>query len=198
MDSEQLGALDTSAPILIFGLSRGTFHHGALGIARSAGQLGIAVHRLALERHAPARYSRYSRSWRAFPSDLNDARTLAVLLEESQRIGRAVLIPVDDASSVFVDRNAEALTGHFLFPRQPAGLASTLSNKRTMYELCLERGVDTPWSGFPDSEDELVEMWCTARLPARRQVHQRRRCAPSAPRVVIAEDRDAAARRLPR
>jgi D-aspartate ligase len=188
MAAEPFGALDVSAPILIFGLSRGTYHHGALGIARSAGRLGIPVHRLALERHAPARCSRYSRGWRTLPPDCDDAQILAVLREQAGEIGRAVLIPVDDASSVFVDRHASELEAHFLFPRQPAGLASTLSNKRTMYELCLERGVDTPWSGFPDSEEQLTDMCADLDFPLVAKCINAGDAPPSAPRVVIAQD----------
>ncbi|HEX3511503.1 MAG TPA: hypothetical protein VHT27_10450 [Solirubrobacteraceae bacterium] len=190
MDAEPIGALDTSVPVLIFGLSRGTFHHGALGIARSAGRLGIPVHRVALERRAPATYSRYTRGWRTLPPALADAQILAILIEEAAKIGRAVLVPVDDASSVFVDRHAAALDEHFLFPHQPSGLASTLSNKRTMYELCIERGIDTPWSGFPESEGELMQMCAAREFPLVAKCINAGDAPPWAPRVVIAEDRD--------
>jgi D-aspartate ligase len=141
-------------PILIFGRSRGVFHHGALGIARSAGRLGIPVHRIGCERFAPARLSRYSGSWRANPQ-ADDESALEALRQFSAQIGPSVLIPIDDAASVFVDEHAGELAEDFLFPRQPEGLASELSSKRGMYELCQRHGISTPHSTFPQSEHDV-------------------------------------------
>src|ERR1700676_5500231 len=103
------GALDVTTSIVILGLSRGTFHHGALAIARSAGRLGIPVYRVALERRSPAALSRYSRGWRFIPADATAEQVLQTLGELRREAGRAILIPVDDAGSVFVEEHLGTL-----------------------------------------------------------------------------------------
>jgi D-aspartate ligase len=159
------GGLDTNAAIVVFGLSRGALHHGALGIARSGGRLRIPVHRVCRERWAPASASRYSRGWVPVTRDSTDEQILETLVELAGEIGRALLIPVDDAGSVFVDTHSEALAAHFVFPRQPDGLARELSSKRGMYELCQKHEVHTPASFFPESEAGLIELSADVNFP---------------------------------
>jgi len=65
-DGALSGALD-GTPVVVLGLSRGVFHHGVLGMARSLGRLGVPVHRVGRERLAPAGASRYVRSWHVIP-----------------------------------------------------------------------------------------------------------------------------------
>jgi D-aspartate ligase len=182
--------VNTATPIVIFGLSRGIFHHGALGIARSAGRLGIPVHRIARERWAPARLSRYSRGWSRVPDGASTAEILEFLHEYSSSVGRALLIPIDDAGSVFVDEHAQALEPDFLFPRQRAGLAQALSSKREMYELCIRHGIPTPASAFPESEAELLEYAAQGAFPTVLKCINAGDAPPTAPRVAIVEDRE--------
>src|SRR6516164_9037736 len=109
-----MDSFDTNTPIVVFGLSRGALHHGALGIARSAGRLRIPVYRVSRERWAPAALSRYSRGWMSVPWDASDEQILETLHTLVQRIGRAILIAVDDAGSVFVDTHTVALQREFV------------------------------------------------------------------------------------
>jgi len=182
--------VNTATPIVIFGLSRGVFHHGALGIARSAGRLGIPVHRIARERWAPARLSRYSRGWSRIPDRASTAETLEFLHEYSSSVGRALLIPIDDAASVFVDEHAQTLAPDFLFPRRPDGLAQALSSKREMYELCMRHEIPTPASAFPESETELLEHAERGTFPSVLKCINAGDAPPTAPRVAIVEDRE--------
>jgi D-aspartate ligase len=182
--------VNTATPVVIFGLSRGIFHHGALGIARSAGRLGIPVHRISREAWAPARLSRYSRSWSRIPEGATPAGILDFLRTYSGGVGRALLIPIDDAASVFVDEHAEALEQHFLFPRQPSGLAQALSSKREMYELCMSHDIPTPASAFPQSEAELLEYAEHGSFPTVLKCINAGDAPPSAPRVSIVENRE--------
>lgn len=182
--------MNTNTPIVIFGLSRGIFHHGALGIARSAGRLGIPVHRIARESRAPARLSRYSRGWSCMPEGATTAEILDFLHAFSRKVGRALLIPIDDAGSVFVDEHGELLEQDFLFPRQPSGLAQALSSKREMYELCMEHGIPTPVSAFPQSQAEVLEHAQRGDFPTVLKCINAGDAPPSAPRVAIVEDRE--------
>jgi D-aspartate ligase len=178
-----------ATPILIFGLSRGVFHHGALGIARSAGRLGIPVYRIGCERWAPARLSRYIRGWSTVPEQAGAEQVLAVLHRFTEKVGRAVLIPIDDASSVFVDEHTDALEADFLFPHQPDGLARELSSKRGMYELCRRHGIPTPLSVFPESEADVREHAARADFPVVVKCINAGEAPPDSPRVAIAASR---------
>ena len=182
--------MDTSTPIVILGLSRGVFHHGVLGIARSAGRLGIPVYRVGRERWAPAAASRYNRGWRVIPEGATSEESLEILRELGREIGRPVLIPVDDAGSVFVDERAEVLEGDFLLPRQPVGLARTLSSKRGMYELCQRHDIPTPMSVFPESESDVLAHADETTFPVVVKCINAGEAPPSAPRVMIAANRD--------
>ena len=183
-------AFDASTPIVVFGLSRGVLNHGALGIARSAGRMGVAVYRVCRERWVPPRVSRYSSGWISLPRDSSDQQTLNALQTLARKLGRPILVPVDDAGSVFVDTHAAALESEFLFPRQRAGLAQELSCKRQMYELCKKHDVPTPASLFPRSEADMLQLADRTSYPTvLKCVHA---CdTPSAsPRVAIVKDRD--------
>jgi D-aspartate ligase len=179
-----------ATPIVVFGLSPGALHHGALGIARSAGRLRIPVHRVCRERWAPASLSRYGHEWVSIGRDASDEQILDTLRELAKRVGRALLIPVDDAGSVFVDTHAAALSAEFLFPRQPAGLARELSSKREMYELCVKHDVPTPASQFPRAEAELLELARRASYPIVAKCINAGDAPPASPRVAIAKDAD--------
>jgi predicted ATP-grasp superfamily ATP-dependent carboligase len=189
-DARFLSAVDTKTPIVIFGLSSGVFHHGALGIARSAGRLGIPVYRICRERRAPAALSRYSSGWLHTPADATAEQILETLHGLSRDIGRSILIPVDDAGSVFVEEHAGALEPDFLFPHQPAGLARALSSKREMYELCQQHGIPTPFSAFPESEADVLEHAETIAFPTVAKCINAEDAPPASPRVAIAENRE--------
>jgi D-aspartate ligase len=182
--------LEKTTPILMLGLSRGVFHHGVLGIARSAGRLGVPVHRIGLERRAPAARSRYISSWRVVDEAASDKEVLQLLHEMRHEIGRAILVPVDDAASVFVDEHAKALSSDYLFPRQPDGLARALSSKKGMYELCQQHDVPTPQSSFPRSEEDVLEYAQHTSFPIVVKCINAGNAPPASPRVVIAESRE--------
>jgi predicted ATP-grasp superfamily ATP-dependent carboligase len=175
---------------VILGLSRGIYHHGALGIARSAGRLGIPVYRVCQERWAPARLSRYSRGWLSTSEGAADDRILEILHDLARNVGRAILIPVDDAGSVFVEEHTDTLTPDFLFPRQPSGLAQALSSKREMYELCGRYDIPTPASIFPESAADVLEHAERTGGPIVVKCINAGDAPPSAPRVLIANSRE--------
>jgi predicted ATP-grasp superfamily ATP-dependent carboligase len=143
---------------------------------------------LARERATPITLSRYNRSWTQVPGDTSPEQVLELMHEIVHRIGTPLLIPVDDAGSVFVDQNARQLPDH-LFPRQPEGLARRLSSKRGMYEFCQSHGVPTPQSAFPADEREalaLCEQW---QFPIVLKCINAGEAPFGSPRVVIARER---------
>jgi D-aspartate ligase len=186
--------MNTTTPIIVLGLAPGQFHHGVLGIARSAGRLGVPVYRLGREERAPAAASRYISGWNVIPDTAPDEQILDILRALTGEIGRSVLIGVDDAASVFVDDHHDALAPHFLLPRQPVGLARSLSSKQEMFELCHRHAVPTPPSVFPGSEDDVREYVESASFPIVLKSINAADAPPLAPSVLIAKDREELAR----
>jgi predicted ATP-grasp superfamily ATP-dependent carboligase len=90
----------------------------------------------------------------------------AGLLRLAERIGRpAVLIPTDDAASIFLAENRADLRQSFLFPSPPPDLPRRLAGKYSMYRLCQELGVPCPQAAVPDSADGAREFAELAGFP---------------------------------
>ena len=141
--------------------------HTTLGVLRSLGRLGIPVHLVDSNPPGPAVYSRYRQ--RRFLFDLPDASpeaTVAHLLEAGRRLGsRAILIPTWDDLAILVAEAEPALREQFLLPRQPDGLARSLSSKREMHRLAIEHGVPTPQVSFPAGIDDVHAFAADATFP---------------------------------
>jgi D-aspartate ligase len=176
-----------ATPILILGIDGGSMHHGALGIMRSAGQLGVAVFHAHAGGDTPISRSRYNAGRVRLPEDATSAQRIDALLDFSRSHGRALLIPVDDVSAMFVEEHSEALREAFLFPQQPAGLARSLAGKRDMHELCLRHDVPTPLAMFPSSRADVAAHGAEADFPVvLKRIDASLPCAPAAPSVAIA------------
>jgi D-aspartate ligase len=143
-------------PILIVGLAGLSMHHGALGAVRSAGRHGISVFHAHRGRRSAVDSSRYSRGSLDIPSHVSVEGALDILREFGREHGETILLPVDDASAVFIDDHSSALGHGFIFPNLPSGLARRLVDKRELQRLCDEHDIPTPRAMFPSSEDELV------------------------------------------
>ncbi|MGI9147661.1 MAG: carboxylate--amine ligase, partial [Chloroflexota bacterium] len=151
--------LDTTVPVVVLQLVTNPFHHGTLGIVRSLGRLGVAVHAFCDDRWTPGAWSRFSRSAVITrPNQRGADDVLKRLLGLSDRLGRRpVLIPTDDLAALLVEEHADVLKPAFRFPDQPRGLADTLSSKKELYLLCKRFGIPTPEVAFPRSRDDVLQ-----------------------------------------
>ena len=133
------------AKVFVFKGVPSRFHHGALGVARTLGRLGVPVAANdELDRTAASR-SRYrsdSLVWRPWPTTSSDIVERLVAWGQAQD-EPALLMPVDDAATMVVEEHAADLAHCFRFARQPEGLVRNLSSKWTMAELALEHGIAT-------------------------------------------------------
>ncbi|HEX3646794.1 MAG TPA: carboxylate--amine ligase [Pseudonocardiaceae bacterium] len=141
-------------------------HHGGLGVIRSLGRLGVPVYGVHEYRWAPAAGSRYlTDRWVWRPTGGPD-RVLADLAGLARRIGRpAVLVPTDDAASIFLAEHGEPLRQDFLFPQPPADLPRKLAGKHSMHQLCRQLGVPSPDTVLPDTLDEARDFAARAGYP---------------------------------
>src|SRR5579872_368657 len=154
---------DASTPVLVLR----PHHHGALGIFRSLGMLGVPVYAVEDGEWAPPLHSRYCRG--IFHWDVRHARSqdsVASLLKIAGHFDRPpILIPTDDATAVLVQEAAERLQQAYQFPVLPAGLAQRLSSKRKLYFLCRKWGFPTPQTAFPQSRADVLRFLESAIFP---------------------------------
>ena len=124
-------SLNTKYPVLIFKQGRSRISHGALGIARTLGRLGVPVYAIVEDNYTPLASSRYIAKtflWESWPSDTETFLTAMSAISEV--IGhRAILIPMDDLSSIAVAENSAVLNRWFLFPQLPWNLPRQLADK---------------------------------------------------------------------
>lgn len=179
--------MPVGTPILILALEGLSMHHGALGIVRSAGGLGIPVFLAHDQCRCPIDSSRYSCGSLLLAREATVERKLEILREFGHDSGRAMLVAVDDASAMFVGDHAGVLEDVFLCPRQPDGLARALADKREMHQLCLRHGVCTPMCEFPQSEADVAEYADQAVFPVvAKRIDASRPATPDAPNARIA------------
>jgi len=140
-------------------------HHGAVGIARSLGRLGVPVYALVEDRYTPLAMCRHLR--KAFISRSEDPEELLNWLAAfGERTSRpSILLPTDDNGAVFIAEHANALSPWFLFPQLPAGLPRQLADKMSLLGLCREVGIACPEYAVPASIDEVHEFIERATFP---------------------------------
>ena len=157
---------DVSTPVVVL---RGveSASHGALGIVRSLGRLGVPVYAVAPHPRTAAFFSRYCAGKYVCDVANGDAeRSLNFLLEIGRKIGRhAILIPTDDKALLFCATYAESLRKQFLFPAMCPKLIRELSSKQGMYHLAKKHGVPTPEAAFPKSRQDVLEFISRASFP---------------------------------
>lgn len=147
--------VDTSTAILVLRRDVGHFQRCALAVIRSAGRLGIPVFAVRHDPHEPATRSRYAAGGLGLPPGAPDEEWVDALIQMQPRLGRAILVPIDDLAAVTVNDHQDRLAHHFLLPLAPAGIQRRLASKRELSRVCREFDLPAPGCAFPINEDEL-------------------------------------------
>src|SRR6266852_6418572 len=160
-------ASDAAVPVLVLKVGRYILHHGAVGIIRSLGSLGVPVYSVVEDRFTPAAVSRYLTGALIWETrGLDGQQLLEGMALIGERLNRpTIVIPTDDVAAIFIAEQAATLQRWFLFPQQPPMLPRTLANKRELYLLCRRIGVPCPETAFPSSIDDVREFVEHAALP---------------------------------
>jgi D-aspartate ligase len=149
---------DVSTPAVLLKFDPNVMHHGGLGAIRSLGRMGVPVYAVQESALAPAGHSRYLQGkvvWQ--PGSLAADRVRAGLVRLSELIGQqAVLIPTDDAASIYLAEHGAGLRGRFLFADPPAGLPRQLAGKHSLSRLCAEYDFASPRCCVPASQQEAA------------------------------------------
>ncbi|PSM43418.1 ATP-grasp domain-containing protein [Streptomyces dioscori] len=160
-------SFDTRVPAVLLRTDRNPFHHGTLGAVRSLGRAGIDVHLVADSTGSPVRGSRFVCRMHPPPAPGAPPSEIAATLRRvAARVGRpAVLIPMDDASAVAVDRLRAELSPRFLLPLAPAGLAERVADKAELAAVCESAGIPHPVTLVPDSPAQAASAASRLGLP---------------------------------
>lgn len=150
-------------PVLVLQLQ----HHGALGVMRSLGRLGVRMYGVHPTRRSAASFSKYCR--KVFTLDLDRTppeQAVDCLRDIARGIGATpLLMPTNDESALFVAHNASRLQDAFLFPANPVQVVWSLYNKKAMYLLAKRLSIPTPDTVFPESPAEVLEFCERAQYP---------------------------------
>lgn len=163
------GYAATDTPVLILTASPQAHRspHGAIGIIRSLGRLGIPVSTVDSDPRGPATYSKYLSH--RFTFDLASAQPEAAidyLMGIGEDMGvRPILIPTWDEASLLVSDYTDQLSERFTFPAQPPGLARSLASKKEMFRLAGDHAVATPGATFPSGVEDVRAFAATATFP---------------------------------
>ncbi len=158
---------DTSVAVLVLNFSAYPFRQNSLGITRSLGRLGIPVFAVQRSSYIPSGFSRYLAGKLLWCTNAQDRDRF---LEGVAKIGKildrpTILVPADDLSAILIAEHADQLASQFIFARPPATLPRTLANKRCLYELCHRLGIACPYTVFPQTREELLDLTAQMQFP---------------------------------
>lgn len=154
---------DSSTPVLVLN----AIHHGALGLSRSLGRLGVRVYNQAPYRSVPVFYSKYSSGNFVWNQDTagEDATVQFLLSIGRQLSGMALLIPTCDVTATLVADHDQCLRQYFIFPKQRANVVHALCSKKGLYHLAKLHGIATPETIFPESRADVLTFLDSAHFP---------------------------------
>lgn len=167
-DRHRVPALDAEVPALLVRVGNYPVNHGAVNAARTLGRSGVAVAAIVEDRWTPLALSRFTARAFVAPSDGDEpsAEHVARLRTIAEQIGRpTVAVATDDEAAVLLAEHADELRPGLLLPRIDPTLTRRLASKRGLYELCVEHGVPTAASAFPQTMADVEEFAATAVFP---------------------------------
>jgi predicted ATP-grasp superfamily ATP-dependent carboligase len=160
-------AFDTTVPAFVFRIGHYPVHHGAVGVVRSLGRLGIPVYANTGDHLAPLARSRFLAQAFRWVADADRPDDVLTGLDRiASTIGRpAVIIPTDDEAALFIGQHAGRLQGKFLMLTAPASTIRSVSDKAALAVTCRRFGIGSPKSTVACSTEELDRFLDHARFP---------------------------------
>lgn len=132
-----------------------------LGLVRSLGRKGIPVCVLRHDDHWLAGFSRFANRSFAWPPGNDDERAaFLVRLAEKHGLEGWVLLPTDDEAVSVISRQHERLASVFQLTTPPWNQLRRAVDKRLLYRLALNLGIDQAWTHLPSGQDDLATLDC--------------------------------------
>lgn len=132
----------------------------ALTLTRALGRADVDVVRIHPNRLDHSLSSRYCRAVHVCPNlyDSEDALNKYLIGLRSQYQRKVVLIPASDDCSIYIAKNAQHLSEHFILLNPTAKTMERVKDKRRQYDLASAAGVSIPETYFPQCENELIDV----------------------------------------
>ena len=125
-----------------------------LGVIRSLGRRGVPVIAADYNKHSLAFSSKYVRERILLPGpEAPPGAVVDLILEKSERLKHSVLIAADDYLLTTLSRNKSALSERYTVAVADWSVIEKCLDKRMTYQVCVDAGVPTSQTFFPDSED---------------------------------------------
>lgn len=160
-------SFDSTVPVLILNLGGFPYNQSSVGIARSLGRVGISVYLVQQGSFIPAAASRHLAGrfiWNT--NGLQAERFMEGMAAIHATLRRpAIVVPTCDLAAILLAENADALSQWFMFAQPPPDLPRSVSNKKTLYELCRRIGVSCPRTYFPTSRGEILDLAARLQFP---------------------------------
>jgi D-aspartate ligase len=129
---------------------------GTLAAARCLAGHGVPVHVAAHNRSAPAYWSRFVSKRLRGPSFCNGPEPIVKwLLQRRSEQCREVLYPTCDEMAWLLARHRDALAPHYYLYSPDFSAIRSILDKRALYQVCREVGIDVPETWYPETESEL-------------------------------------------
>ncbi len=141
-------------PVLLTPIDR----PAALGIARSLGPRGIAVHGIDTDPLAYGAASKYIKPYILPDSEDIEARKLEYLLQLGRKLGQAVLYPLSDDDVLLCSRERATLEKYFLFVMPDHSTVQSLLTKDGLTRAAETHGVPVPKMYTVTSQAELADL----------------------------------------
>jgi D-aspartate ligase len=134
--------------------------HGSLAVARSLGRHGVPVWFVTYD-HPIARYSRFvARSFDWPGPEHEDAADWLLDFAARHHLDRWALFAGGDAEVALIARHHATLAKAYRLTTPPWTIARIACDKRLTHQHAASVGVDSPWSAYPGSPDEVAALNC--------------------------------------
>src|SRR5207244_9121194 len=133
-----------------------------LGIVRSLGRRGIPVWVLKQDGLMLGAASRYASRSLSSPSSDDSRKLLDFLVDLAVKEGVAgwAVFPTSDETVTLIARHLHLLSEYYGLTTPPWRVLRWGCDKRLLYRLAQDLGVDRPWTFCPRNRDELAALEC--------------------------------------
>src|SRR6266536_83469 len=134
-------------------------HTAALGVIRALGRMGVPVVNVYYENRDIGHVSKYVKERLYAPHpERDEEQCINLLIDYSKRIGRALLLPADDAMLSAVSKNKQLLENHYLVACPDRDITERIIDKKQTYALAERIGIAAPRTLIPKSEKDLESL----------------------------------------
>ena len=149
--------IDTCGGALVTGAD-----YRGLGIVRSLGRRGIPVWVMKQDGLMLGAASRYASRSLSSPSSDDGRKLLDFLVDLAVKEGVAgwAVFPTSDETVTLIARHHQLLSEYYRLTTPPWRVLRWGCDKRLLYRLAQDLGVDRPWTFCPRNRDELAALEC--------------------------------------